>query len=62
LRTLAVILLLATTAAAQQGINLAEAEQYFADAQQVCKADAGKLWGVSLCGPLLLPIRPAAWW
>jgi hypothetical protein len=53
LRTLAVILLLATTAAAQQGINLAEAEQYFADAQQVCNADAGKLWGVSLCGPLL---------
>ena len=39
--------------AAGQSIDTAEAERYFADAQQVCAADAGKLWGVSLCGPLL---------
>lgn len=53
MRAFVLVILLAATADAQQGINLTEAERYFADAQQVCTADAGKLWGVSLCGPLL---------
>jgi hypothetical protein len=47
------MLLLSAAGAAQSGINLAEAERWFADAQEVCTVDRGKLWGISLCGPLL---------
>ncbi len=28
------------------------AESYFLEAQQLCERDGGKLWGVSLCGPM----------
>lgn len=54
MRVLVALLLFAPTAVAQeQGIDVAEAGRYFHEAQQVCAADAGSLWGVSLCGPLL---------
>ena len=29
------------------------AQKYFAEAKALCEADAGKLWGVSLCGPIV---------
>ena len=35
-------------------INLDAARQQFRAAQQICGRDAGRLWGVSLCGPILL--------
>ncbi len=34
-------------------INLNLAGQYFQEARAVCTRDAGRLWGVSLCGPML---------
>jgi hypothetical protein len=34
-------------------IELNAARQQFQTAQQICSADAGKFWGVSLCGPIL---------
>lgn len=34
-------------------IDLSLAEQYFQEAQTVCRTDSGKLWGVSLCGPMM---------
>ncbi|HUS07340.1 MAG TPA: hypothetical protein VMZ52_13625 [Bryobacteraceae bacterium] len=34
-------------------VDVSKAQQYFGEAQAVCSRDAGKLWGVSLCGPLL---------
>ena len=34
-------------------IDTALASQYFREAQAICSADNGKLWGVSLCGPML---------
>jgi hypothetical protein len=30
------------------------AQRYFADAKANCERDAGRLWGVSLCGPLVI--------
>ena len=34
-------------------IDLARAHQYFEEARAICERDAGKLWGKSLCGPML---------
>lgn len=34
-------------------IDLARAKRYFDEAKTLCEADGGRLWGVSLCGPLL---------
>jgi hypothetical protein len=38
---------------AQGGIDLARARQYFQEARALCEKDGGKLWGVSLCGPMI---------
>lgn len=45
-------------AASAQASELATAGQYIAEARAACAADAGRLWGVSLCKPLLL-VDPA---
>jgi hypothetical protein len=45
--------LLALTLAAQ-GVDHARAAQYFKEATALCERDAGRLWGVSLCGPIVL--------
>jgi len=34
-------------------IPLAAAREHFAQAARLCAADAGRLWGVSLCGPMM---------
>jgi hypothetical protein len=34
-------------------IDLGAARQQFRAAQEICSADGGKFWGVSLCGPIL---------
>ena len=39
-------------AAAQVDQGLAE--QYFKEAQALCERDGGRLWGVSLCGPMVI--------
>jgi hypothetical protein len=39
-------------AAAQ--VDQQRAEQYFKEAQTLCERDAGRLWGVSLCGPMVI--------
>jgi hypothetical protein len=39
-------------------IDLPTARRAIADATRLCTADAGRLWGVSLCGPILL-VDPA---
>lgn len=38
-------------------IDTALASQYFQEAQALCNRDNGKLWGVSLCGPMLFVDR-----
>lgn len=44
-----------TTASAQtpQPIPIETAQTYFSEAQSLCQADHGQLWGVSLCGPIM---------
>jgi len=54
----ATALLLSTiplTASAQtpQPIPIETAQTYFSEAQSLCQADHGQLWGVSLCGPIM---------
>ncbi|TWI01070.1 hypothetical protein IP90_02692 [Luteimonas cucumeris] len=46
--------LVALQAAASESIPLADAREVFAQARSICEQDAGKLWGVSLCGPIML--------
>jgi hypothetical protein len=47
------LLLVPVTAASQAAIDPALADQYFKEAAALSKNDGGKLWGVSLAGPLL---------
>ena len=44
----------ATEPAAGQSIDLARAAQYFAEAEALSRQDGGRLWGVSLYGPMIL--------
>lgn len=39
--------------AAHAQVDNARAAEYFAEAAALCERDAGKLWGVSLCGPMV---------
>jgi hypothetical protein len=43
------------TASAQtpQPIPIETAQTYFSEAQSLCQADHGELWGISLCGPIM---------
>ncbi len=50
---LALGLLLVAAPAKSQTIDPALARQYFQEAEANCKKDNGRLWGVSLCGPIL---------
>ncbi|MGH8146455.1 MAG: hypothetical protein ACREPY_08985 [Rhodanobacteraceae bacterium] len=45
-------------AAAHLPLTPANAAEYFAEATRDCRADDGKLWSVSLCGPMLF-VDPA---
>lgn len=40
-------------AAQTVSIDTALAHGYFQEAENICRADGGKLWGVSLCAPIL---------
>ena len=42
----------ATGAEAQ--VNPQRAQRYFEEATSLCERDAGRLWGVSLCGPMVI--------
>jgi hypothetical protein len=46
------VLVSAVPAAAQVDQTLAA--QYFKEAQALCERDGGRLWGVSLCGPMVI--------
>ena len=46
-------LVIAVVPAAGQ-VDQARAEQYFKEARALCERDGGRLWGVSLCGPMII--------
>lgn len=50
------LLLIASTFTAGRGqsVNTGLAEQYFQEARSICDKDGGKLWGISLYGPMML--------
>jgi hypothetical protein len=43
----------AARAQSAQPIPIDVAKRYFAEARALCTADGGRLWGVSLCGPIM---------
>ena len=60
LNTLFVLVLPGVAAAADAQIQPQLAERYFEEATTLCERDAGRLWGVSLYGPLVIIGRAAA--
>jgi hypothetical protein len=48
----------ASSVATPLPLTPANAAKYFAEAAHGCRADGGKLWGVSMCGPMLF-VDPA---
>jgi hypothetical protein len=49
-----VLVLLGAAAAANAQVQPQLAERYFKEATALCERDAGRLWGVSLCGPMVI--------
>ena len=54
LNTLFLLVLLGVAAVADAQVEPQLAERYFKEAHALCERDAGRLWGVSLCGPLVI--------
>src|SRR5262249_25504780 len=56
-RSVFVLISAATIAEAQ--VQPAAARRWFDEATKLCERDAGRLWGVSLCGPMVI-VDPAS--
>jgi hypothetical protein len=54
LNTLPLLVLLGAAAAANAQVQPRIARQWFEEATKLCERDAGRLWGVSLCGPMVI--------
>src|SRR5687767_4979606 len=54
LSALVVLLVLGSATAAEAQVQPELAKRYFDEATKLCERDAGRLWGVSLCGPLVI--------
>src|SRR2546430_8909819 len=54
LNTLVLLVLLGAAAAADAQVQPQLAERYFKEVTTLCERDAGRLWGVSLCGPIVI--------
>jgi hypothetical protein len=54
LNPLSLLLLLGAVTAAEAQVQPELAKRYFEEATKLCERDAGRLWGVSLCGPLVI--------
>jgi hypothetical protein len=48
------LLLLGAATAAKAQVQPELAKRYFEEATKLCERDAGRLWGVSLCGPMVI--------
>jgi hypothetical protein len=46
--------LLGAATAAEAQVQPELARRYFEEAEKLCERDAGRLWGVSLCGPMVI--------
>src|SRR5688572_27137903 len=54
LKALFLLALLGTATAADAQVQPQLAQRYFEEATKLCERDAGRLWGVSLCGPMVI--------
>jgi hypothetical protein len=54
LNALLLFLLFGTATAAEAQVQPELAKRYFEEASKLCERDAGRLWGVSLCGPMVI--------
>ncbi len=54
LNALFLLVLLGAAAAAEAQVQPEIARRYFEEATKLCERDAGRLWGVSLCGPMVI--------
>src|ERR1043165_5462793 len=48
------LLVLLSTAPADAHVHPQLAQRWFEEATKLCERDAGRLWGVSLCGPMVI--------
>src|SRR5438105_4042021 len=53
-KSLPVLALLGTATAADGQVQPQLAHRWFDEATKLCERDAGRLWGVSLCGPMVI--------
>ena len=58
LNALFLLVLLGAATVADAQVQPQVAKQYFEEATKLCERDAGRLWGVSLCGPMVI-VDPA---
>jgi len=54
LNGLFLLVLLGAATAAEAQVRPELAKRYFEEATKLCERDAGRLWGVSLCGPMVI--------
>src|SRR5215468_9015348 len=52
--TLPLLVLLGTAAVADAQVQPKLAQRWFEEVTKLCERDAGRLWGVSLCGPMVI--------
>src|ERR1043165_612402 len=52
--TLPLLVLLGAATAADGQVQPQLAQRYFEEATKICERDGGRLWGVSLCGPMVI--------
>ena len=53
-RTLALVAVLGCSAVAHAQVDQSRADVYFTEVAALCERDGGRLWGVSLCGPVAI--------
>ena len=54
LNALLLLVLLGAAKTAEAQVQQVLAKRYFEEATKLCERDAGRLWGVSLCGPIVI--------
>ena len=54
LNALFLLVLLGAATAADAQVDQQRAQEYFKEARALCQRDGGRLWGVSLCAPMVI--------
>src|SRR3954447_10416493 len=54
LNRLLLLMLLGAATTVEAQVQPEIAKRYFEEATKLCERDAGRLWGVSLCGPMVI--------